>query len=438
VLERFRDEGKIVAIPGRGTFVPPEQPARHIDTPPEKLTTEQDIVNELCSQMHRGVLKKGEALPAVKLLCLQFKVGTKTVLRAYRQLLQQNKVTRVGRKYWVGGFDECLKTGGRKEIVVAKDPQYQYAGLFKEYSLARSFRKMERELVRYGYCLIYDCGEDFAAKLRGWIDKRNYPHGLVLFATSEKYFDTLRPHLQRLHSVAGNQGPKVLVAGPYSPSYLRHMHILCEGNVFTNLCRAMASFICDKGIDTIYLFYDTTIRAYRRLYSYFKFRAELFFLRDDITYRTVARIPPQHAASPDSAWAYLYSVCPEKRIAKNIGKYGPASLEAVKSEIVLTDDFRKVFPGSASGVWVFAQDKHALDALSWARERRVDIPRPLSIVGMENDPDFYQHGITSCEYDHDTLGYLMAHALIGDVPYEKTHRGFIKPAALMLERRTTG
>jgi hypothetical protein len=65
------------------------------------------------------------------------------------------------------------------------------------------------------------------------------------------------------------------------------------------------------------------------------------------------------------------------------------------------------------------------------------VPRALSIIGLENNPDFAHHGLTTCAEDWDTMGYLMAHAVIGDFAVAKTRRGFLRTSALMLKRSST-
>ncbi len=46
-------------------------------------------------------------------------------------------------------------------------------------------------------------------------------------------------------------------------------------------------------------------------------------------------------------------------------------------------------------------------------------------------------GISSCAEDWETIGYMAAHAIIGDIPVAKTSKGYIRTDALLLERATT-
>jgi hypothetical protein len=60
-----------------------------------------------------------------------------------------------------------------------------------------------------------------------------------------------------------------------------------------------------------------------------------------------------------------------------------------------------------------------------------------SLVSLDNDPRFYHLGLTYCGPDWDTIGYQMAHAIIGDFPVARTSKGFIKTKAGVLEKLTT-
>jgi hypothetical protein len=48
-----------------------------------------------------------------------------------------------------------------------------------------------------------------------------------------------------------------------------------------------------------------------------------------------------------------------------------------------------------------------------------------------------QHGITSVILDKETIGYNLAHALLDDIPVERTSQGYLRMKALVLERGTT-
>jgi DNA-binding transcriptional regulator YhcF (GntR family) len=86
---------------------------------------------------------------------------------------------------------------------------------------------------------------------------------------------------------------------------------------------------------------------------------------------------------------------------------------------------------------LFSTHEMALSLNKMEKENRIRVPQQVSIIGLENDRRYLHLGITTCMRDWETMGYLMAHAVIGDIPMRTTRRGFIDYDALLLERRTT-
>jgi len=72
-----------------------------------------------------------------------------------------------------------------------------------------------------------------------------------------------------------------------------------------------------------------------------------------------------------------------------------------------------------------------------ARARRIDVPRDVALIGLENDPSLYHHGLTRCDPDFESIGYLMAHALIGDFAVPTDRAGILPNRAYMVEKATT-
>jgi substrate-binding family protein len=121
-----------------------------------------------------------------------------------------------------------------------------------------------------------------------------------------------------------------------------------------------------------------------------------------------------------------------------LGKYGPQSLSSLRSAIVPCRDFKECYD-QASGVnaWIFSRDSDAVQALNWAQQNNIAVPRSLSIIGLQDAPEYMPSGISTCVPDWETAGYLMAHAIIRDFPVEKTRKGFMKTHAHIMERMTT-
>jgi len=116
--------------------------------------------------------------------------------------------------------------------------------------------------------------------------------------------------------------------------------------------------------------------------------------------------------------------------------------DSLNRRIRIAKDFEMVYRSSCpkdnpDTLWVFGADSEAAMAIDWADEQGIHIPGQLSIMGLQHSPSFFHRGLSLCGPDWDTIGYQMAHSLIGDVPVAKTGRGFIRSRAIVIEKLTT-
>jgi hypothetical protein len=68
----------------------------------------------------------------------------------------------------------------------------------------------------------------------------------------------------------------------------------------------------------------------------------------------------------------------------------------------------------------------------------VKVPAQLSLLSLDDDPDYHHLGLSRCELDWEGIGYLMAHAIIGDFQVPTTEEGVIRARARVVEKLTTG
>ena len=59
------------------------------------------------------------------------------------------------------------------------------------------------------------------------------------------------------------------------------------------------------------------------------------------------------------------------------------------------------------------------------------------IITMENNLENLHKSISSCVLDWDRSGYIMTHSLIGDIPVEKSGKGFVNLAHQIFHRQST-
>ena len=78
ISAELREQGKLVRIPGRGTFVAGTDKPIPAE-PPVKRASWELLADALIASMARGDLKRGDCLPAQKWLCHRFHVSAAAV-----------------------------------------------------------------------------------------------------------------------------------------------------------------------------------------------------------------------------------------------------------------------------------------------------------------------------------------------------------------------
>jgi DNA-binding LacI/PurR family transcriptional regulator len=121
-----------------------------------------------------------------------------------------------------------------------------------------------------------------------------------------------------------------------------------------------------------------------------------------------------------------------------VSKYEKHNIEYLKAITDVSNSFDEVFSSiKGRSLLIFQRDSEAAEALEWCRLHRKKVPDTIAIIGLNNNPRFFHLGITTCVPDWRSIGYLMAHTILRDIPVEKTTRGYIRTRVRMYERMTT-
>ena len=120
---------------------------------------------------------------------------------------------------------------------------------------------------------------------------------------------------------------------------------------------------------------------------------------------------------------------------KTASKYRKVSAKEIRERIRLVSKFENHLPkAKEQDLWVFEFMKDAAEASMYFKNK---INVKPNILAMENDPAWFHLGITCCIFDWDKTGYLMAHALIGDIPIKKSSKKFMDTGGTLWERSST-
>ncbi|MBD3391641.1 MAG: GntR family transcriptional regulator [Chitinivibrionales bacterium] len=447
LMKSYATDGKLSRVKGRGTCVPGAD-AEVPGAMPTRQSSVATLVEQLHDSMRKGELERGKTLPQVKWFCRQFGVSPHTVAAAYRRLQEEGLVVRTGRNYRVGSFRSLSREEAKREVYLFTKNVSEFREAFKEDILAHSYHRMHNELSRHGYILLFETFDKLQGLLSQWGRRQRYPFGLVLFRWRH-VVEGLSEQMEQMRQRARQssvQAPAVLVdLLKVVPKPIKGLSTVYRSTLSTVVARALASFVRQKGYSRVVFFLDETHPydvdhgySWASLWPALKIRSEMTDACAGASFALVAR--PRLKPFTVKAFLDRQVEYHGDALARALLKaLGIGSFDELEGPLHVTRDFGNVFP-SVKGkrtAWVFITDQQAQRALRWARGAKIRVPEDLAIIGLENNSDFFSDGITTVEPDWETIGYLMAHALIGDFDLEKTSRGFMRVAANVHERLTT-
>lgn len=440
-LKPYIANGLLTTIRGSGTFVTSRMPRSPEPIRLPTRTSPHSIADALVNDIATGSLKHGNPLPAVKLLCRQFKTGHGTVTRAYRILQEKGLARKVGRKFWVGGMQSLRSFGARKSIVCFNFSEGDPSDLTAGNELGRAYQAMEHELHTHRLNLQFEDCAQLDLFLRPGALAKSDCAGIVISGLTEERFVTLCPRLQALAPAAARLGKRVLLCGAHRKKKRipKGMHYFAHGTIVTNVVRTAAQSCFVKGFQDIVLLFrerEDNLKDNRFL---------IRFISESLMRNPKARItyliqPHRPGQTPES----IFTRTPAFKKAGTfeymeglLSKYEPRTMDDMYRMVKLGDNFDELLAGAPrKAVWLTKEASTAREASNWCDSHRVSVPSEAALLCFDDDLSMCHRGIASCVPDWNTIGYIMAHALIGDIPLEKSRKGFLRTPAVLFERRT--
>ncbi len=437
ILEKYRNEGKICRIRKRGTYV--GKPARNAVESPSH-TPQSSAISAVYESIAQGYFKLGTVLPSIKYFCIRFKCSATTVSQAYRQLEKQGYITRIGKSYWVGANLESIEKSASAFSVYIFNPfTYDLKYLFNESPLAQVYRTMEQILYDAGAVIYHKSADDFEKVIRDLQHRNRMPWGLVFLGADDKRFRQYMPPLKRYLQACRPSSPRVVVdwvLGDYS-IWPPGTWMINRGSVLTSVCRLLTRFIIENNFRHVVCCgrHPGSLWGFDRIiWPMIKMRTELSAAAPQTELKFVVGTDRTHASF--DSWIQPYA----SRINKMqllMDKYGKTPVDALKRQIKFTTK-EPLFPLSPeTDLLIFMQSADAARACVEARNKKIAIPGDISILCLEDDPAYYHEGISICVPDYSRIGYMLAHAVLGDIPVAKTSKGFIKTYGKLTQKLTT-
>jgi hypothetical protein len=293
-------------------------------------------------------------------------------------------------------------------------------------------------LIEAGADVRYEHGSDLEAVLDSLRRKGRIPHGIVFHFALEEAVREYLPALKGFLRSCAPSRPRLLFDWGWGDHTILpdHSEILSRGNVLTSAARTLVHYLVETHHSHALFYFDDS----RPLWSYeaiiwpiAKIRTELRAVGEAVPYRFLI-----HTSSRDmTASELLRRVSDPRKVLFLLNKYDRASLTDLEAEVSVTHDPVALPSGLRDGVLVCSDSGKAAAAHAEATRRKMRVPRDLSILTLDDDPHYYHQGISSCGPDFERVGYLMARAVLGDLPVARTSRGFIRSAGRVIERGTT-
>lgn len=442
-MRRLCDNGLVVRIQGKGTFRAGENIVTAAPVPPARQSSVDRLVESLHAEIRGGALRRGDVLPKLKYVSLQYRVSERTVTMAYRRLASMRIVSKVGKRYWVGGMSVWDPTRTRSEAWLVFDSAERLESTFTQHMFATAYQRFEEELVGCGIALRCFTIHDLSSRARSASERETLPVGIAFTARSSDYLvDALHLVGRELGDVV-RRGVRVLAEATAIAAFTHRppgVEAFARGHLHTAQARALAEYIHTRLKRPVVIVRDIPhqsdlARAYIRTNKIAYAIAGYSTAAPTIT---TAFVGQGHSPGVAPDWlSVLRGDTPQR-------EYLAAEFDAGEGSEATPGDVR-VFGGlhevccACEGpvVWLCETSALAVESLRTLRAHGRRVPDDVALLSLESSPELVARGISSCGPDMRTLGYLMAHALVGDFRLKRTSRGFIRVPGRVTERFTT-
>lgn len=447
-MKAYEKEGLVARIRGRGTYRLPFPVPPH----PTKVTSSSPrsrdrLVGQLREAIARGEIRRGDPLPRSKYLQLHYHVSNRTINRAYAEMEQQGLAYRVGRHYYAGALMPAVHPLANHDIFLVVDTESDFDRVYDVQAdlMAPAYVACERELRALGMTLRYMTAGELKAEVAHWKRDSTMPAGIMLW----RYDCAGWPYIRKL------LGPHIFDTPiPRTRLFLdiqlmgdlqrtpKRTAAINRGNIMTTQSRTVADFAvqssCASSIGLVYSGDDIRRRGTQWFLRFQKVVFEIQRRTGEQVFSFV--VDPQKeirardlvdAARTVQPWFFDY-------LAGKSALSEPAFQQTMTESIQVVDAFGVLAGHNAKRtLLIFPRAQTACVTIDDFRRKGCDIPRDISLLALENNPRSFPRGLSACAPDWDTAGYLMAHAMVGDIPFERTSRGFIRIPSPFIQRLTT-
>ncbi|MBD3242562.1 MAG: GntR family transcriptional regulator [Chitinivibrionales bacterium] len=435
VLRSYAEQGLVESIRGSGTFARPTTPTEE-PAPQAPRSAHQALADSLAEAIARADLRRGDPLPLVKSLCTQYHVTPSTVTAAYRLLARQGLAVRAGRRYRVGQVTDVTRPFGWEQVALVYDAARSLQDLIDGLLWRPALEEMEMELQGCRHRLTYLQSTDIDRSVQAWKAQGRFPRGIVLVSDGRLDIHSMAERLLRILP-SRIRRPTIVLAGDRPKALPAGVQAFTHGHIPTTRAREIARLCAHHRVGCLAVFVGAPPPRPSAARDALRLVPELDSLSPGTALEFIVRRSPT-IATPRDYFAFLRAYFPDSYLLGLAGKSRAVDFGTLEHACVVVDsDAERLATLPKGSMACFLSDDHAADALSWCEAHTVRVPWDLSILGTHNCPRHYHLGLSCCVADWRAIGYQLAHALIGDLPVERTRRGYIRTRARIIHRQTT-
>lgn len=430
----FLDSADLVSHQGKGVF------ARGLPrntVPRSPGSSAERLYRALRDDISRGRLRQGRALPLVKQMSIEHSVSPTTVVKACRLLVGDGLVEKQGRSYRVTGARRRAQSHSLAEV-------FHFASSERNGSLGSNGRRTSLvlgetfyELANNGARVLARHIDELPGHLSDWTRRRHYPLGVVAEGFYPERKAQLAGPIERFLRLGARPRTAFVLCSDGRRCTIRGVDQFCDGNFHTVRARTIARFVHERGYSSVGVYLQASSLLDLHLRESARLLPALMHLGSSVPIRYFI---DREGSSLDASAVMerLVGAYGAAYMESLLGKHGAATLRDLRDRLCIVDGFPGVTDTLPRGSLCILRDpSRAIAVYEWCRARGIAVPAALAL--LEASADLFDLGspVSSCSCDWRRTGYLIAHAILRDIPVDHTTRGFIPTRTVILERETT-
>ena len=351
---------------------------------------------------------------------------------------------RLGKYYYAGQLnDDSYKNQNKKtkDIYFFAPDVRIYNQVFVNDTHSEFFRELEKELLRHHCFIHFREHKDFEALSKKWNRNARPPWGIIFFGKYRGRIVSL-PELEGLlNPILGSKWfklyySKIVFITKRIKKQIKGIQYFSTSHLVTSVYSTLANWIIHNQYHKIgYCFgpkgsKDTLINTFRLKHKIEKLGKRSFSIKDFKIFIYDPERPDINNSKFDLRNYFNF-----RTDVYFINYY--INSENAHNELLEYTSFKSNLPSLLRtskdyDILIFEKDRDALAAKQWFQKKNFAFSP--AFISLENNPKYISFGIKSVIIDYNTSAYLLAHAILGDIPIARSSKGFIEATARMCLR----